>query len=119
MTQSLEDYLEMISFLADEGAVRVTDIALRLGVSKPSVLSALKNLEEKGFIVHEHYGNVRLTDAGIQRANLIRGRHHDLTNFLVQALGVKDEIAEKDACQMEHFLSAETLSAMKAFLSKR
>jgi DtxR family Mn-dependent transcriptional regulator len=41
MTQSLEDYLEMVGFLSDEGEVRVTDIASRLGVSKPSVLTAL------------------------------------------------------------------------------
>ncbi|MDR3161440.1 MAG: ArsR family transcriptional regulator, partial [Spirochaetaceae bacterium] len=48
MTQSLEDYLEMVSFLSDEGVVRVTDIATRLGVSKPSVLTALRTLEEQG-----------------------------------------------------------------------
>jgi DtxR family Mn-dependent transcriptional regulator len=42
MTQSLEDYLEAVSFLSDTGGVRVTDIAQRLGVSKPSVLTALR-----------------------------------------------------------------------------
>jgi len=42
MTQSLEDYLKTISLLSDEGDVRVTDIAARMGVSKPSALAALK-----------------------------------------------------------------------------
>lgn len=119
MTQSLEDYLEMVSFLADEGDVRVTDIATRLGVTKPSVLNALKVLEEQGFVDHAHYGTVRLTDKGITGAAEIRGRHQFLTSFLRDIVGVSPEIAEKDACQMEHFLSEETLQKLKIFSRRK
>ena len=76
MTQSLEDYLEMVSFLADEGQVRVTDIAARLGFSKPSVLSALKILEDRGLVTHERYSTVSLTDKGAELALTIRERHN-------------------------------------------
>jgi DtxR family Mn-dependent transcriptional regulator len=113
MTQSLEDYLEMVSFLADEGDVRVTDIASRLGVSKPSVLTALKVLGEQGFLEHERYSNVALTSKGIARAADIRERHFFLTSFLRDTVGVSPETAEKDACKMEHVLSEETLKKMK------
>lgn len=113
MTQSLEDYLEMVSFLADEGEVRVTDIASRLGVSKPSVLTALKVLEEQGFLEHERYSNVALTAKGIARAAGIRERHYFLTSFLRDTVGVSPETAEKDACKLEHVLSEETLKKMK------
>ncbi|MDR2362802.1 MAG: metal-dependent transcriptional regulator [Spirochaetaceae bacterium] len=116
MTQSLEDYLEMVSFLADEGEVRVTDIASRLGVSKPSVLTALKVLEEQGFLEHERYSNVALTSKGIVRAADIRERHYFLTSFLRDTVGVSPETAEKDACKMEHVLSEETLKKMKLFV---
>jgi DtxR family Mn-dependent transcriptional regulator len=113
MTQSLEDYLEMVSFLADDGEVRVTDIAARLNVSKPSVLTALKVLAEQGLIEHQRYRNVTLTQKGIERAAEIRSRHHFLTVFLRDVIGVDEETAEKDACKMEHILSEETLNKMK------
>jgi DtxR family Mn-dependent transcriptional regulator len=113
MTQSLEDYLEMVSFLADEGEVRVTDIASRLEVSKPSVLTALKTLEDQNLIKHEHYGLVSLTKTGVARAAEIRDRHSLLTAFLSKVVGVSSETAEKDACKMEHLLSDETFKKMK------
>jgi DtxR family Mn-dependent transcriptional regulator len=113
MTQSLEDYLEMVSFLADEGEVRVTDIAARLHVSKPSVLTALKLLEEQGLIEHERYRTVSLTRQGVIRADEIRDRHNFLTQFLHDVVGVSADIAEKDACKMEHILSEETLLKMR------
>jgi DtxR family Mn-dependent transcriptional regulator len=114
MTQSLEDYLEMVSFLSDEGEVRVTDIASRLSVSKPSVLTALRILEERGLLEHERYRSVTLTERGKKTAAEIRGRHDFLTFFLHNVLGVSPDIAEQDACKMEHILSGETLQKMKA-----
>jgi DtxR family Mn-dependent transcriptional regulator len=113
MTQSLEDYLEMVSFLADEGEVRITDIAARLGVSKPSVLTALRTLEEQGLLEHERYRTVSLTQRGVVQAADIRDRHSFLTSFLKDVVGVSAEVAEKDACKMEHLLSEETLKKMK------
>ena len=117
MTQSQEDYLEMVSFLSDEGEVRVTDIAKRLGFSKPSVLSALKSLEEKKLVQHKRYSTVALTDSGKLLASEIRTRHDLITAFLRDILGVSPETAEKDACKMEHVLSEETLEKMRSNLS--
>jgi DtxR family Mn-dependent transcriptional regulator len=119
MTQSLEDYLEMVSFLSDEGEVRVTDIADRLKVSKPSVLTALKTLEEQGLLEHERYRTVHLTVKGAAQAADIRERHHFLTAFLRDTVGVSAEIAEEDACKMEHILSEETLKKMKLLVKAR
>jgi DtxR family Mn-dependent transcriptional regulator len=119
MTESLEDYLEMVSFLSDEGAVRVTDIASRLGVSKPSVLNALKTLEEQGLLEHGHYQGVTLTQRGKQKASEIRKRHYFLTDFLVTLVGVSSQIAERDACKMEHVLSPETLKKMQELMEKK
>jgi DtxR family Mn-dependent transcriptional regulator len=114
MTQSLEDYLEMVGFLSDDGEVRVTDIASRLGVSKPSVLTALKILEDRGLLEHERYRSVTLTEQGKEAAAEIRGRHDFLTSFLHNVVGVSLNVAEQDACKMEHVLSEETLKKMKA-----
>jgi DtxR family Mn-dependent transcriptional regulator len=119
MTQSLEDYLEMVGFLAEEGdgSVRVTDIASRLGVSKPSALTAIRTLEERGYLEHERYRGVALTATGAARAAEIRSRHEFLTAFLRDVVGVEAEIAEKDACRMEHVLSEETLARMRVIAS--
>jgi len=113
MTQSLEDYLEMISFLSDEGPVRITGIADRMKVSKPSALSAVRVLSARGFIDHERYGLVNLTPRGRVAAEEIRERHNMLIAFLENVVGVSPETSEIDACKMEHILSPETLDKMR------
>jgi len=121
MTQSLEDYLEMVSFLCDEagaGAARVTDIASRLGFSKPSVITAMKTLESQGLLEHERYSTVTLTPRGRVRAAEIRDRHRFLTAFLHEKVGVSRDQAEADACKIEHVISAETLAKLKSFAAK-
>jgi DtxR family Mn-dependent transcriptional regulator len=113
MTESLEDYLEIISLLADRGKKRVTDIALEMGVSKPSVFGAIKVLAEGNLVKHERYGEIELTKKGKQRADKIQEKHWFLTDFLHKVIGVSLENAEKDACKMEHILSDETLIKLK------
>lgn len=119
MTQSLEDYLEAVGFLTEDGdeSVRVTDIAGKLGVSKPSVLTALRALEERGYVEHERYRGVVLTPTGKVRSAEIQARHEFLTAFLRDVVGVPTEIAEKDACRMEHVLSDVTLERMRSIAS--
>ncbi|HUW41511.1 MAG TPA: metal-dependent transcriptional regulator [Rectinemataceae bacterium] len=115
MTESLEMYLETISFLREKSAeVRVTDIARELGVSKPSVHSALHELERRGLISHEHYGQVILSPEGEGASAEIRHRHGLLTTFLRSIVGVSSETAERDACRIEHYLSAETMERIAA-----
>jgi DtxR family transcriptional regulator, Mn-dependent transcriptional regulator len=110
LTESLEMYLETISLLREKSKMaRVTDIAQELGVSKPSVHAALHELERRGLIEHEHYGEVYLSDAGKAASAEIRRRHSLLTAFLRNIVGVGAEIAERDACRIEHYLSKETM----------
>jgi DtxR family Mn-dependent transcriptional regulator len=110
MTESLEMYLETISLLRERTKLaRVTDIARELGVSKPSVHSALHELERRGLIEHEHYGEVFLSAAGKDASAEIRRRHELLTAFLRNVVGVCPETAERDACRIEHYLSKETM----------
>jgi DtxR family transcriptional regulator, Mn-dependent transcriptional regulator len=119
MTESLEMYLETISLLYDRMRIaRVTDIASELGVSKPSVHAALHELENRGLILHEHYGEVFLSPEGKQASAEIRRRHSLLTTFLSEIVGVSPEIAEQDACRIEHYLSEETMERIAALAEK-
>ena len=64
--QSAEDYLEMILMLSEKkGEVRSIDIAAGLGVSKPSVSVAMKQLRENGYILMDQSNLITLTDAGL------------------------------------------------------
>ncbi|MDR1105371.1 MAG: metal-dependent transcriptional regulator [Treponema sp.] len=116
MTQAMEDYLKTVSILASEngGEARLTDIASRLGVSKPSAFTALKVLEGRGLVEHRRYRTVRLTKAGHTAAAEIRGRYALMLTFLTTIIGVSAVTAEKDACLLEHCLSAETLGRIRA-----
>lgn len=116
LSQSLEDYLEMIHMLHVGGGVaRVKDIAEALSVKMPSVAKAVLELKKLGLVTQEPYSGVELTEAGEKMATDVLNRHMLLKSFLVR-LGVSEDVADKDACSMEHILSAETLSKIEAFV---
>lgn len=119
LSQSLEDYLEMIHMLRMEGKVaRVKDIADALSVKMPSVAKAIAELKKLGLVTQEPYAGVELTKEGEVMAAPILNRHVLLKSFLMR-LGVSEEVADKDACCMEHILSAETLSKIETFMESK
>ena len=72
MTASNQKYLKAVYVLSlYSNIVRVVDIADTLSVSKASVCGALKRLSDKGFVIHELYGDVRLTPEGEKKAKAI------------------------------------------------
>ena len=112
--ESAEDYLETILILHNKkGMVRSIDIANEMGFSKPSVSVAMKNLRENGYIEVSQEGYITLLPKGKEIADKIYERHTLLTDWLV-ALGVGPEVAAEDACRIEHVISAESFSAIKA-----
>jgi len=119
LSASIEDYLEAILVLSEaHGAVRVTDIAKKLDVAKPSVTAAVNTLKEMGLVTQERYGKVYLTPSGREHAVRIKRRHNALRAFLTEVLGVSEDVADKDACLMEHAISPETMEKLMLFLEK-
>ena len=117
LTPSLEDYLEAIWVIGlKEKVVRVRDLAQQLRVTAASVVGALKVLEGKGLVVHERYGYIELTQEGILAAKEVYEKHKALFRFLHEMLGVEAEVAEKDACALEHYISRESLERLVAFI---
>ena len=116
LTQSLEDYLEMVHMLRlANGIARVKDIAAALTVKMPSVAKAMVELKKMGLVRQEPYSGIELTDEGQRVAAMILNCHILLKGFLIK-LGVSEAIADKDACCMEHILSAETLGKIEDFM---
>lgn len=114
--ESAENYLETILMLSkSKGEVRSIDIATELEFTKPSVSVAMKKLRESGHIQMEDSGYITLTQTGQEIAERMYERHQFLSNFLIK-IGVEEKTAVKDACRIEHVISAETFSKMKLFL---
>ncbi len=110
VSESLEDYLETIYQLVNEKRVaRVKDIASAREVKMASVSMAMHRLAMLGLIDYQAREFIELTPAGEEIARRIRGRHELIRRFLTDLLGVGCEAAERDACQIEHHLSDETL----------
>lgn len=111
--ESGENYLEAIYILEKEqGLVRSIDVALFLGVTKPSVSRAMSNLKAQKLVDMPADGGVVLTDEGRKLAESVYERHELITEFLV-TLGVSRETAAEDACRMEHVISEETFACLR------
>lgn len=116
--ESVEDYLEAILMLSKNlEHVRSIDIVHKLGYSKPSISIAMKNLKQQSLIEVSTEGYISLTDTGLKWAETVYERHMLISNWLI-SLGVDAKIATEDACKIEHDLSPESFSAIKAFIQK-
>ena len=115
LRESGEMYLETILVLSQEKpAVRSIDIGEYMGFSKPSVSRAVGKLKADGYIIVDDSGFITLTESGRAIAERIYDRHTTLEKIFM-SMGVDKEIAEDDACKLEHYLSDTTYDAMKKY----
>ena len=113
--ESGEMYLETIYVLTSKsGPIRSIDICEELGYSKPSVSRAIGILKNGKYIEVDKKGYISLTDEGKAVAEKIYERHTIISRFLV-SVGVDEQIANEDACKMEHVISDESFEAIKKF----
>lgn len=113
--ESEEMYLETIYLLKKrKGMVRSVDIVEELGYAKSSVSRGVNLLIEKGYITIEQGGEVRFTEKGYQKAASVYERHLVLTRVL-RSMGADKELAEENACRIEHVLSDEMFEVMKRY----
>lgn len=112
--ESAEDYLEAILIIGKEkGKVRSIDVAKYLGITKPSVSVAMKNLRSEGFIEVDEKGLLSLLPPGSAIAEKTYEKHVTLRDMLI-SLGVDKETATVDACRMEHVISEASFLALKS-----
>ncbi len=117
VSASLEDYLETFLSLEDEQKnIKMSEVALEIGVSKASVHKAIQALKERGLVEQERYKQLALTEEGRTIALNVRKRHNIIRSFLCDVLKVEKSVADEDACKMEHSISKETLDKLEQFL---
>ena len=118
VSMSHEDYLEAIAMLGGtlETSVRSVDVAKQMGVSKASVNKAIGLLKEKGYVEQPYYGDITFTELGYNYAKAVYKRHRYLTTFLSKALGIAEDVAEDEACLMEHAISDDSFEKWVAYI---
>lgn len=120
VSMSHEDYLEAIVMLggSQTQSVRSVDIAAKMGVSKASVSKAVTSLRNSGMLEQPYYGDITLTDDGYAYGCAVLKRHEMLTRFLTEKVGLSKQVAEEEACQMEHAISDESFQKWLAYFEK-
>ena len=110
LSHSMVHYLLTIHKLKEgKGYARVTDIAKDLDLTKGSVSTAINNLKKKGLVAEEEDSKfLLLTDLGHDEVHRILSSRTLIFYFLRDFVGVTEETAERDSCQMEHLMSPET-----------
>lgn len=120
MQESGENYLETILILKERnGSVRSIDIANELGYSKPSVSRAVKLLVERGMITVEPNGELLMTKGGDEAAAAIYDRHKIISKFFVEVLKVDEDVADRDACRIEHVISEESFERIREYIKDK
>jgi DtxR family Mn-dependent transcriptional regulator len=116
LSRKAEDYLEAILTITEEkGYARIKDIAAVMGVRSSSVTSMVQKLEGMGYVLYRKYDGVGLTDRGRDIASATRERHQAIRAFL-EFIMVPPDMADRDACKMEHELSDVTTVQIKSFV---
>ncbi len=116
--ESEEMYLETILLLRDKKAnVRSVDIVEELDYAKSSVSRAVNLLARKKYIQIDESGNITLTQAGYLKASAIYERHKVITKLL-EMIGADGELAESNACRIEHVITDELFALVKEYVKK-
>ena len=119
-SENVENYLEHILRISKRsGAAKTGEIAKALGVAPASVTEMLAKLEKLGFVTHEAYKGVQLTEAGYFRALNILKRHNLAERFLQEIVGMDAERAKDWGCRMEHVMPQELEDWFYRELQKR
>lgn len=120
LTYSQKKYLFAIYKLGQNGGeVKSAEVAALVGVSKASTASMAVKLCERGYITKEHYGQIVLTESGIQAANSIYTSCIIIRDFLENTLGMDEKTADHDAVQMVIHASEKTVNRFAEYLLER
>ncbi len=113
MKNSLDRYLYAIRALKERYlCVRSVDVAHYLGLSKASVSMAFRQIREQGLIEVEPDGNLRFTEAGRKRAEILTDRVSFFHRLLTGA-GVEPSLALQDAISFGWEMSETSYEAFR------
>ena len=117
ITSSLEDYLEFIyNKITEEKVVKAIDIANKFNVSRPTISEALIKLADMDLIIYEGRKGIKITKKGIEQAKKTIKKHKILSVFFTKILKVDSNLADKNACKIEHVIDDELIKKMNEYI---
>jgi len=118
VTAVIEEYLEAIYRLQEKsGAARTSDIVVMLEVVPGTVTNTVERLEKEGYVIHEPYKGVKLTEKGIKIALQVVRRHRLSERLLTDILHVEWDKVHEAACELEHDITDEIIKPLEQTLS--
>ena len=116
-TISREDYLKAILKIEEEaGSVSNQSLVEKLSTRPASVTNMLHTLADAGWVEHEAYKGVRLTDSGKEIALSTLRKHRLWEVFLVDKLNFSWDEVHQWAEDLEHVGDEELTNRLDAFL---
>ncbi len=113
--ESEEMYLETILLLSKKkGGLRAVDVCEQMGFAKSSVSKALGLLCAKNYVNIDGGGIITLTSKGFLKAESIYEKHQIITSAFLK-MGASKEVAEENACRVEHVITDELFETIKKF----
>lgn len=117
VSSTLEEYLKNMYVLKKQnGNVRVTDVASKMGCTKPSVNKALHNLKDNGLVNYESYGTIELTEEGINHAKKVLEAYDIVYLFFKEVLNLDEEEASNEAEKVKSTLDDNTLNKLARYV---
>ena len=119
ITKSLEEYIKTMYVLKKQnGNIRVTDVAIKMKCTKPSVNKALNNLKEEKLVNYESYGTIELTEEGENLAKKILEAYDIVYVFLKEVLNLDEENAKNEAERIKSTITDETINKLARYVHK-
>ena len=117
ISKAQEEYLKTMYVLKKQnGNIRVTDIALKMNCTKPSVNKALNILKENNLINYETYGTIELTIEGENLAKKILEAYDIVYLFLKDVLNLEEKDAKVEAEKIKTNLSDDTINKLAKYV---
>lgn len=117
ISSEAEEYLEAIYRLEKKtGFAKTMELARQLKVVPGSVTNTIESLERRGFVIHEPYRGVKLTEKGRKLALNVLRRHRLAERLLTDILHLDWSEAHEAACKLEHAIAADIIKPLEKAL---
>ena len=115
--KTTQEYLRILYELSGQGTVHAVDVARELGLSRPTVSVALRELAQDGY-VQLNGRRLLLTEQGRTIAEEISARNRFFRELL-EKLGMSSQAAQRDAAALASAISAEGYQAFQKAMAEK
>lgn len=113
---SIHHLMAMHELLKKHGYVRGVDISKYLDISRSSVSITLRKLISRGYVTEDENKFYLFTERGEDLINSVLSKRNIIRLFFEHALKLEPEVAEAEACKIEHLLAENTGQRLMSFM---